>query len=235
MHVRGFAKKIWKQFGRTLDKRAQYLKRIADLSKNESTFRYLDIGSGAGENALCFGHGLKEIHCLDIKISEKLRKKVGNNVFLYTGDAHALPFKDKSFGLVSMISVIEHLSNKLLAIREANRVLKKGGAIVIQVPNRYFPFELHTGLPFLYYVHHHFRRWILRSMGYEQFAEVEIPSKSYLIDAINSVDNYTIRISKVIYPPDLILPSLRFIYSLLKSLRLFDVMPLGWLFVCTKQ
>lgn len=230
-------RRIWNQVGETSGRRALYLKKIANLQKNEGMYRYLDVGCGSGENALCFGNDFKEIHCLDVNLNEELLKK-RRSIFLYVGSAEALPFRDNSFDAVSIISVIEHLQNKLAAIREAHRVLRPRGIMILQVPNRYFPIELHTGLPLLYYVPRRFRHWLLRKMGYEHVADViniEIPSKNWLIKAIESTGDYEIHISKVIYPSDLILPSFRIFYYLLKALLILHLVPFGWLFVLTKK
>lgn len=50
-------------------------------------------------------------------------------------DFYELPFKDSTFGCVSAIEVLEHLMDPGVALKELNRCLKKGGSIVILVPN----------------------------------------------------------------------------------------------------
>jgi len=51
-----------------------------------------------------------------------------------------LPFKDGEFDVVLCMSVIEHLEEPLVVIKEMRRVLKNGGKIIISVP---FMFPIH--------------------------------------------------------------------------------------------
>ncbi len=55
----------------------------------------------------------------------------------------ALPFPDKSFDVVLLHEVLEHVQDDRQTVREAWRVLRRGGRIVIFVPNRLYPFETH--------------------------------------------------------------------------------------------
>lgn len=63
------------------------------------------------------------------------------------GDAHALPFKDGTFGFVHAAAVFEHLARPWLAAREILRVLRPGG-IVFADCNFVFPYH---GYPALYF------------------------------------------------------------------------------------
>jgi SAM-dependent methyltransferase len=62
-----------------------------------------------------------------------------------------LPFGDHAFDIVTSNAVLEHVGsedNQRAFIRELCRLGKK---VFITVPNRYFPIEHHTAIPFLHY------------------------------------------------------------------------------------
>jgi SAM-dependent methyltransferase len=70
------------------------------------------------------------------------------------GDGQSLPFGDGSVDTVLLMDVLEHLPEPEGAMAEAQRVLKSGGILVVQVP-------------FLYPLHdepHDFRRWTLHGL-----------------------------------------------------------------------
>ena len=46
------------------------------------------------------------------------------------GDAHALPFRDESFGFVLSIAVLEHIQYPFVMIKEASRVMRKNGVLI---------------------------------------------------------------------------------------------------------
>ncbi len=79
------------------------------------------------------------------------------------GDGRSLPFADGSFDYVHSNAVLEHVGNRenqRLFIHEAWRVTRKG--IFITTPNRFFPIELHTGLPLLHWLPARWYRRLLR-------------------------------------------------------------------------
>lgn len=58
------------------------------------------------------------------------RKKYRGIEFKFA-DAHKLPYKDNGFDFVTTIEILEHLENPELALREAHRVLKPNGMIIV--------------------------------------------------------------------------------------------------------
>jgi len=57
--------------------------------------------------------------------------------------SEALPFADETFHVVLLHEVIEHVNDDRATMREAQRVLKKNGRILVFAPNRLYPFETH--------------------------------------------------------------------------------------------
>ena len=50
-------------------------------------------------------------------------------------DRRALPFRDSTFGSVSLIHVIEHVADVVASLEEAHRVLRPGGRLLIETPH----------------------------------------------------------------------------------------------------
>ena len=84
----------------------------------------LDVGSKKPR----YAHLCEKLVALDIHGFE------GVNVL---ADAHNLPFKNNSFDNIIMISLLEHVQEPHRVIKEAWRVLKNNGTIVIHVPFMY--------------------------------------------------------------------------------------------------
>jgi Methyltransferase domain len=68
-----------------------------------------------------------------------------------------LPFADASFDIATSNAVLEHVGShdsQILFVQELCRVARK---VFISVPNRYFPIEHHTAIPFVHYADRTFR------------------------------------------------------------------------------
>jgi ubiquinone/menaquinone biosynthesis C-methylase UbiE len=88
------------------------------------------------------------------------------------GNALALPFADQSFDVVHSSAVIEHVGsfqNQVRLISELIRVARK--FVYITTPNRWFPVEFHTILPFVHWLPKKIFRAFLRRTGRQFFAE----------------------------------------------------------------
>ena len=112
--------------------------------------RLLDIGCGNGAYTEVLAAGFEEVvgvdvvaeHLLDFE--RRLRgSALRSRITLLPMAAERLDVPDAHFDVVSMIEVLEHVRNVDLAVSEIVRVLQPGGALLISVPNRYFPFETH--------------------------------------------------------------------------------------------
>ena len=88
------------------------------------------------------------------------------------GDGRNMPFADNSFDLVFSNAVIEHvgsLQQQERFLMENVRVARKH--IFLTTPNRWYPVELHTLLPFVHYLPKPLHRKILRLLGHEFLAQ----------------------------------------------------------------
>lgn len=67
---------------------------------------------------------------------EQKRKKIKNIEFDYLDAEKPFSYKNGSFDIVLFLDVLEHLSKREQAMKEINRVLKKGGLIIMAAPNK---------------------------------------------------------------------------------------------------
>ena len=68
-------------------------------------------------------------------------------------DGRNLPFADREFDFVHSSAVLEHVGSRekqVAFLREVWRVARKG--IFVTTPNRWFPIEVHTMMPFIHWL-----------------------------------------------------------------------------------
>ena len=94
--------------------------------------RYLDAGCGSGmaaELAAARGAAVTGIDAADAMLSIARSRAPGGD--FRRGDLEALPFADQSFDVVTGFNSFQYAGNPVAALREAGRVTKRGGSIVI--------------------------------------------------------------------------------------------------------
>lgn len=97
----------------------------------------LDVGCGAGSLTALWKKKFPSLRFYGIDISKKAIKMANN---IYSGirfnvaGVDNIPFKDNTFSAITCCEVIEHVDSPFLALREINRVLKKGGLLYITTP-----------------------------------------------------------------------------------------------------
>lgn len=112
--------------------------------------RILDIGCGTGRHtaAAMSLPGVTTVGadaCFDdliaagerLSIHRQLGATAGGVCCFAQADACRLPFRDGVFDLVICAEVLEHIRDHRAAVREAARVLRPGGEIVVSVPRRW--------------------------------------------------------------------------------------------------
>jgi len=92
--------------------------------------------------------------------------------FVRTGAA-GLPFDDRAFDVVFSSAVLEHVGDQDQQRRFVHDLVRVGERFFITTPNRWFPVDLHTALPFLHWAPRRQHQWALRRLGRDFWASTE--------------------------------------------------------------
>jgi SAM-dependent methyltransferase len=106
--------------------------------------RILEVGAGTGRDSDTLAAMGAEVWTLDY--SEESLRLMGANlsqpVTIVCGDALALPLDSESFDLVFHQGLLEHFRNPGELIAENYRILKPGGYVLVDVPQRFHYYTL---------------------------------------------------------------------------------------------
>lgn len=182
--------------------------------------RLLEMGCGEGGNLYHLsgrgpggdGSGLpSRLYGFDYSF-EKVRfaRRQGfANVFC--ADAAQLPFADESFDAVLIRDLLHHLPDRLLALKEAHRVLRPGGRLYLIEPNVYSPLALAQALAV------QAERGILFSTA----ARLESELVAAGFDSIRKTAAQPFPIERVLLHPELGYPKLGSLGAVRRGLKLF--------------
>jgi len=186
----------------------------------EKDKKILEAGCGTGRFCIELARRFPDSDIIGVDISDKALKmaKEGyrlrrlKNISFRKGDIFKLPFKDNFFDVVFNKGVIEHFNNYDDIIREMVRVTKKGGKVIIAVPNKYNIIH-----PLTYYVHKNITHTYAYGMEI-MFTPKEL-MKSFkeagLKDLKQDGFNIFYRLSKMTRSENIILKSLQFILRII--------------------
>jgi SAM-dependent methyltransferase len=127
---------VWR-FGQ--ERRLEMVRRYLNLEDA----RVLDIGCGLGAYVNRFSDFTDQAYGIDIDAPRVVEGAQNGVARLGIALSEHLPFADASFDGVLLNEVIEHVGNDRDTLREALRVTKPGGKVIIFAPNRFYPFETH--------------------------------------------------------------------------------------------
>lgn len=128
--------------------------------------KILEVGCGYGRNLMALAK-FKDAHITGIDQSQddlrQAQALIDNKLSddkdrfkLIEVNAKKLPFPDNSFDFVVLWQVMEHVyddQNQEIIIAEISRVLKNGGLLLMNTPNKWFPIDYHdTYLPFIHWI-----------------------------------------------------------------------------------
>jgi ubiquinone/menaquinone biosynthesis C-methylase UbiE len=145
---------FFKRANRNHQKKIQKICELLDLkNKTRSECCILEIGAGTGLHASYLTNHFADIMYVGLDISEKMlheaqKKFQSNNAdnwnFL-AGDGNLLPFRDNSFDAVYISGSLHHFPDPFNGFKEAYRIVKSDGAIVVMEPNWLFPLNFLQG------------------------------------------------------------------------------------------
>ncbi|HCA78936.1 MAG TPA: class I SAM-dependent methyltransferase [Bacteroidetes bacterium] len=127
------------------DRIARNLIRLGDLRD----LKVLEIGAGTGRDSIpLLAHGAR-VFQLDYAVNAlRILKRLADDnhlpVTIIGGDTFRLPFHDESFDVVFHQGLLEHFRHPQAEalLRENIRVLKRGGYLLVDVPQRYHVYTL---------------------------------------------------------------------------------------------
>ncbi len=122
------------------DRVLRNLRRVVDLSGKS----VLEIGAGTGRDSLNLANCNAKVYQIDyamnaLKLMKEVVKGSGLPVYLIGGDAFELPFAEGTFDIVFHQGLLEHFREPQATnlLKENVRVLKPGGLLLVDVPQRY--------------------------------------------------------------------------------------------------
>lgn len=138
--------------------------------------KVLDIGAGTGYAARYLNRDRSVYYPIDLLTARDLRDRTitrkPEKIVVYCS-CYELPFVENSMEGIMFISVLEHLKDPQLALREAYRILAPGGNILVSTP---FSFPVH-GYPM------DFRRWTLEGL------KLEVENAGFKVTCGNAIGN----------------------------------------------
>jgi SAM-dependent methyltransferase len=123
---------------------------VLDIGADELAF-----GEGDGCGTLNFFEELypwpERITALGLQDGSRFRARYPHIEYVQ-GDACALPFDDDAFDIVFSNAVIEHVGGHERQRRFVSEAVRVGRRVFLTTPNRAFPLEVHTRLPFVHWL-----------------------------------------------------------------------------------
>ena len=120
----------------------QLVEVIRTVAQGTPGGRILEVGCGKGNELLeCAKMGLE---CVGLDYSDEALALLRNRfsmsktpITFLKGDARVLPFGEAEFDVVYSQGVLEHFRDELPILNEQYRVLKPGGFVIVEVPNKW--------------------------------------------------------------------------------------------------
>ena len=187
-------------------KRSEIVKIIRNFINFSNISSILDIGTTNDKTLKSSNFIIYQFK--DIKIRKSLsNQSLKDNFFNSSYKKSITKFlnhdeiSDLSSDIVISSATIEHVGddyNKNYMIKNITLLTKK--YFIITTPNRYYPIDFHTKLPFLHWLPKKIHRKILKLLGLDFFSKEEnldLLSYNDLKNLTNDIQNFDIEIKKI--------------------------------------
>jgi len=129
--------RFWDQGGREYEDRAEAVALRRLLPRRGDLL--LEVGAGAGRNTPRY-RGYARVVLMDYSLTQmqQAQERLGRDPrYVYVAaDVYRLPFVDSLFDGATMIRVLHHLAEPLLALRQIRRVLQSKGIFILEYANK---------------------------------------------------------------------------------------------------
>lgn len=107
----------------------------------------MEVGAGSGRDSLDLARRGARVVVLDytrssFQVIRAQARELGVEVFAVCADARAMPFREDTFGLVFHQGLMEHFRDPMPLLRENQRILQRGGHLLVDVPQRFHIYTL---------------------------------------------------------------------------------------------
>jgi len=154
-----------------------YLRVIKEFIGDLSKLTVVDIGCGSGVFSIALA---KDNFVVALDIDRKPLEAIKKIVAVVNADAHYLPFKPESFDIVLSLSLMEHLEDPAGHVEDLRNIVKRGGWLILQLPNLRYFFEIHSKVPFLFLLPQKIQRLVFRKSEYPYVVNMNLTIKGAL-------------------------------------------------------
>jgi len=134
-----------------ISERKPFLELISKYITKSGAREVLEIGCGTAIDSFCLAkkHGADisfygaDLSKEAVEVAEKIGKIFKSKIELGVDDVEQMRFEDSKFDIVFSQGVMEHFRDPLPAFKEQIRVLKRGGYLIVDVPQKYNPYTLY--------------------------------------------------------------------------------------------